>query len=301
MANANKERLIRVCLDPGHGGKYNPGAAAGYYEGEMTWYLCSRLKEELTKQGVEVWLTKASQKENPWLTTRGGKAKGADLFLSIHSNGASTADPDYPLAICNVDGGSDKPGRALAELVGKEMGTEQPGRIWHKTASSGHGDWYTVLYASRQVGVPGVILEHSFHTNPRACTWLMDRGNLDALAAKEARLIVEYLRGEQYTLPQFVREVQTAIGAAVDGIVGPETLGKTVTVSQHVNPTHPAVRPIQKRLQAMGFAQVGAADGIAGPMFTAAVKAFQATGSGYVDGEITAGNLTWKRLLGVAE
>lgn len=104
---------------------------------------------------------------------------------------------------------------------------------------------------------------------------------------------------ESYSLEQFVREVQKATGAAVDGIAGPETISKTVTLYAQKNSTHPAVKPVQKRLYALGYTQVGEADGIAGPMFTAAVTAFQEDNHCWVDGEVTARNKTWRKLLGM--
>ena len=100
-----------------------------------------------------------------------------------------------------------------------------------------------------------------------------------------------------YTLEQFVKDVQKATGAAVDGVAGPETIGKTVTLSQHKNATHAAVKAVQKRLAVLGFDQVGEADGIAGPKFTAAVKAYQRANGCTPDGEITAKNKTWRKLL----
>ena len=102
-----------------------------------------------------------------------------------------------------------------------------------------------------------------------------------------------------YTLTAFIREVQAACGAKVDGIAGSETLGKTVTLSASKNRRHAAVRPVQKRLWALGYTQVGEADGIAGPKFTAAVKEFQRCSRCWVDGEITAANKTWRALLGM--
>lgn len=104
---------------------------------------------------------------------------------------------------------------------------------------------------------------------------------------------------EGYTLKQFILDVQTAVGAAVDGMAGPETLRKVPTISQLVNSTHPAVTPVQKRLYALGYVQVGKADGIAGSGFERAVKEFQADNSGEADGEITAGEQTWRKLLGL--
>ncbi|MBQ3529371.1 MAG: peptidoglycan-binding protein [Oscillospiraceae bacterium] len=100
-----------------------------------------------------------------------------------------------------------------------------------------------------------------------------------------------------YTLAQFVREVQAATGSAVDGIPGPETLGNTVTVSTRVNRAHPVVKAVQKRLYALGYTQVGEADGVAGAKFREAVIAFQTDNGCAADGEITARNKTWRKLL----
>ncbi len=101
------------------------------------------------------------------------------------------------------------------------------------------------------------------------------------------------------SLESFVRAVQRAIGAAVDGIAGPETLGKTPTVSATKNNRHGVVRAVQERLNALGYTQVGPADGIAGPKFTAAVQAFQRDNGCVADGELTAHNKTWRKLLGM--
>lgn len=105
---------------------------------------------------------------------------------------------------------------------------------------------------------------------------------------------------ETYTMKQFVMDVQRACGAAVDGIPGPETLSKTVTLSAKKNRTHAAVKAVQKRLYVLGYAEVGSADGIAGSKFTSAVAHFQLDNNCVSDGEITARNTTWKKLLGMA-
>ena len=102
-----------------------------------------------------------------------------------------------------------------------------------------------------------------------------------------------------YSQEQFIRDIQTACGAAVDGIVGPETLGKTVTLSASKNISHPAVLPVQRRLLALGYSQIGEADGVAGQKFTEAVKAYQVANGCPVDGEITAQAQTWQSLLGL--
>ena len=101
-----------------------------------------------------------------------------------------------------------------------------------------------------------------------------------------------------YSLKDFIKDVQAATGAAVDGIAGKETLSKTVTVSARINNRHAVVKPIQKRLNALGF-NCGTVDGIAGAKFTAAVIAYQQSKKCAVDGEITARHRTWQHLLDI--
>lgn len=103
-----------------------------------------------------------------------------------------------------------------------------------------------------------------------------------------------------YTLKEFIGDIQSATGSKVDHIAGPETLSNTLTVSAILNRKHPVVYYIQRRLKALGYTEVGAIDGIAGGKFTAAVKHFQKDNSCVVDGEITAREKTWKKLLGMA-
>lgn len=101
-----------------------------------------------------------------------------------------------------------------------------------------------------------------------------------------------------YTKTQFIKDIQSAIGAKVDGIAGQETLSKTVTVSKTKNNRHAVIKPIQKYLNAQGFS-CGTADGVAGTKFDLAVKAYQKANGCVADGEITARKNTWKKLLGM--
>jgi peptidoglycan hydrolase-like protein with peptidoglycan-binding domain len=105
---------------------------------------------------------------------------------------------------------------------------------------------------------------------------------------------------EKYTPTEFVEDVQRCLGAGVDGKPGPITLGKTITVSRYKNGKHPVVKFIQKRLFAMGYTEVGEADGTAGAMFDKAVKRLQKDYKlKWKDGELTAGKDTWKIVLGM--
>ena len=102
-----------------------------------------------------------------------------------------------------------------------------------------------------------------------------------------------------YTKTQFIKDVQKAIGAGVDGKAGRETLSKTITVSATTNRKHAVVKPIQKYLNSKGF-NCGTVDGCAGSKFDAAVKAYQRANGCIADGVITAKGKTWKKLLGLS-
>ena len=133
-----------------------------------------------------------------------------------------------------------------------------------------------------------------------------NRAEAEAVQAKlrnEGYAAIIVSNGEEekpgYSLKQFIMDVQSAFGAAVDGVAGSETLSKTVTLSASINARHKAVKPVQRRLAALGYTEVGEADGVAGAKFTSAVKRFQRENGCTADGEISAKDKTWKKLLGM--
>ena len=150
---------------------------------------------------------------------------------------------------------------------------------------------------AESIGVKGVGLYDSFvHIDTRESTsFWYGHGQQRRTTFGGAPVAVQ----EGYSLEQFVRDVQRACGATVDGKAGPETLSKTVTLSANKNRTHAVVAAVQKRLYALGYIEVGTADGIAGAKFTSTVAHFQQDNDCTVDGEVTARNKTWRKLLGM--
>lgn len=106
-----------------------------------------------------------------------------------------------------------------------------------------------------------------------------------------------------YSYTQFVKDIQVAEGQTgkwVDGIAGKRTLELTPTISRYKNPRNACVKPVQKYLYYLGYTDVGVADGIAGAKFEKAVKQYQGDNGCVMDGELTAHNKTWKKLLKIA-
>lgn len=185
---------VKICLDAGHYGKINQSPAVkSYYESEMTWKLQNYLKSELESLGIDVITTRTVQGADKGLYERGATSKGCDLFISIHSNAVGSyvsESVDYPIAYVLLNGKSTDIGLKLAKVVQATLGTSQPAKTATRQGTS--GEYYGVLRGANAVGTPGIILEHSFHTNTRITKWLLADKNLQILAKAEAECIAQH-------------------------------------------------------------------------------------------------------------
>ena len=190
---------MKICIDAGHFGKYNPSTVdKNYYESDMAWKLHLYLKTELEAYGFEVITTRPTQGKDLSLSARGRASAGCDLLLSIHSNAAATESPDYSVACCQVDNENSKAddisvalGKKLAETVNKIMGSKGKAQIYRREGNGGL-DYYGVLRGAMSVGVPGILMEHGFHTNKANTEWLLKEENLKKLAKAEAECIAKH-------------------------------------------------------------------------------------------------------------
>ena len=101
----------------------------------------------------------------------------------------------------------------------------------------------------------------------------------------------------KYTLEQFIKDVQSACGVSQTGKADATTLANTVTVSNTINRKHKVIKAIQKRLLALGYDEIGTADGTAGAMFKQALMKFQKNNGCEQTGIAEAEGRTWKKLL----
>lgn len=215
----NNEKHYKICIDPGHylGSSTLEGTNMyGYEEGAFTLQLALQLKEQLEKYGIEAYLTRETDSitilnytdddlDDGPIRLRGEYSKGADLFVSIHTNGNSDNANGYPT--CNQPiqinktivfvnkiaaqsdtyiGVANEIGQAVTN-ISYEMGllenndfcivdkdslkewTEsfndslnEPGTVCYRLGKS--GDYYGVLRGATNVGSPGLIIEHGYHT-----------------------------------------------------------------------------------------------------------------------------------------
>lgn len=285
--------MKKIYINPGHS-DYDPGAVGYETERKLNVAVCRHMNDYLLENyecqtrmnpGTMDSLSAICSDANNW---------GADLFVSNHFNA----------------GGGD----GYEALVHSQKRVEL-GKIFEKHVKVAGQNSRGVklrpeLSVLRNTAMPAVVNEGAFVDNRKDIADWNEDGELRKLGVAYAMAAAEFLGlekkavqrdepAEVYTLKQFIRDVQSVTGSETDGIAGPQTLGNTVTVSAKVNSTHPVVAFLQKRLWALGYTEVGAADGIAGAKFTAAVLRFQEENHCWADGEVTAKNKTWRVLLGM--
>jgi len=199
--------MPKIMLDAGHYGKQNRSPVVPeYWESEMTWKLQNYLKAELEAYGFTVGTTRTDQAKDLSVYQRGRKAKGYDLFISLHSNACGTESVDRVVGIYLVPDSrttADEKSKEIAELLAKGVaeymqvkGGYQCYCRYDTGDRDGNGkaddNYYGVLHGARSVNVPGVIIEHSFHTNKASATWLLNDDNLKGMAKREAEILAEY-------------------------------------------------------------------------------------------------------------
>ena len=186
---------MKICLDPGHYGKYNAGIIKGYYESEMNLKLAYKLKEKLEKYGAKVFLTRTGT-EDLSLYSRGQAAvkNDCDVFFSIHSNARSGDETHrgvvvyYSIFQPEHKGLMEELGRAAAGA----MGSIFQGALTRK-GNNGNWDYNTVIKSAVDGGVPmAFLVEHGYHTNREDCAALMKDEVLEAIAEAEARILAEH-------------------------------------------------------------------------------------------------------------
>lgn len=286
--------MSKIYINPGHSDK-DPGAVGYETERKLNVVVSQHMNDYLLKNyvcetrmnpGTMDSLTAICNDANNW---------GAELFVSNHFNA----------------GGGD----GYEALVHNQNRVEL-GRIFEKYVKAAGQNSRGVklrpdLAVLKRTNMPAVLNEGAFVDNLKDIQDWNDDAELKALGIAYAKAAAEFLGLEKkvivetkpatgYTHEQFVRELQAAIGATVDGKAGPETLSKTPTLSRWWNRKHKAVLPVQKWLYALGYTEVGEADGKAGAKFATAVKAYQKDNGCTKDGELTAKKKTWKKLLGVS-
>ena len=209
---AEENGTFVICLDPGHGGS-DSGAVGinNVLEKNLTLKIATYLKGYLEQyDGVKVVMTRTDDSTNPSLYQRAKIAadNNADIFISIHLN-ANTgtsygAEVYYPYSNYRSDLG--EVGKTFAAQIQSELaglGIYNRGikvRLIDTNASDwkdyaypdgSDADYYGIIRHSKNLGVPGIIIEHCFIDNySDYVNYLSSDAKLQQLAQADCKAIV---------------------------------------------------------------------------------------------------------------
>ncbi|SHK16348.1 N-acetylmuramoyl-L-alanine amidase [Hathewaya proteolytica DSM 3090] len=187
-----------VVLDPGHGG-FDEGASTqdgSLVEKDITLKICKKIKQYLNKEGIEVVLTRDSDKpmenatnEKEDLRTRSkliNSYENAVLMLSVHNN--SNEDDDcfgifnYISSSPNIDTSKSMD---LSSSILKSIATSSN---W-KTNSTLEQD----IYILNKATMPSILVECGFLSNKTDISNLKNPQQVDDLCKAMAKGIKDYM------------------------------------------------------------------------------------------------------------
>jgi len=165
-----------IVLDPGHGGSDRGTRGRSSREKELTLDLAKRVERDLAASGMHVVLTRASDKTVP-LENRVGfvRAKGADLFVSLHFNSGGPASGIE--TYCAPPAGADSTantGSDDREATPNNRFDEQ--NVWlaqcvqktlsRATGAVDRGVRRARFYVLRYANCPAILVEAGFLSSP---------------------------------------------------------------------------------------------------------------------------------------
>ena len=238
-ANERTKDVV-IVIDAGHGGE-DPGALAttGAYESDCNLAIAVAMKTELESyEGVKVYLTRS---EDAWSTNTSramvAAALKADFLISIHNNSGSTTNTGA-LAYRTInplyaEATNDMCSLILENLA--ELGLHNGGVQTRVSTQYDYEDYYTIIAEGIRGGVPSIIVEHCFLSNPEDAEYLTNsNGTVNNTVAKEmgikdATAVATYFGLAKRTA---IAEEATAItlsGGQSVKLTAPGATGKSVT------------------------------------------------------------------------
>ena len=179
---------MKICIDPGHSGPFEPGACAGgVTEAAVNLRVAKLLAKMLEQAGHKVILTREDDVEDDGLSWRCEVAWKfrADIFVCIHCNAHASAEAHgtevfyYP---------TSENGHALARCIQEEV--VENCRTEDRSVKT--NDKWTVLL---ETSCPAVLVELAFLTNDRDRELLTDRFTQRLFAVGIAKGIDRFAAG----------------------------------------------------------------------------------------------------------
>jgi len=187
LANDGTLKGLKICLDPGHGGKDSGSiGCSGMAESQINFEIASKVKSCLESYGATVIMTRPSLTDGPSLEDRVKIAtdNAVDFLVSIHNNALPDArDPwkEHGTSSYWYHPQSIELASTLKKSVKKNSGFIDLGTR------------YQNLALARPTAMPAVLLEIGFMINPDEFTKLIDPRFQSKIAESIADGVKEYL------------------------------------------------------------------------------------------------------------
>ena len=184
---------MKIVLDPGHTQSVNIGANPTYREGTEMYHFSRILADVLRNLGHTVSVTRKFITENPTLSERGMMAKGADLFLSLHSDWASTENQVLVFDDHNPEYANSALANAFANSLGQFWNCTAKvvyrgyDDVWRKAPKAGISNYFGVLRAA--YARSNMLIEVFNHRNAAACEAFMKESVKNSVAKLMATCI----------------------------------------------------------------------------------------------------------------
>jgi len=187
--------MYKICIDPGHSGSPDPGACnqdTGLRESDVALAVSKLIAKYLQVAGCETMLTRTDQEqpETDDLSYRTDLANnwGADLFISIHCNAATSSAKGTETWYCDDSTAGKRLAACIQEQVVNSLNTTDRGI---KKATPHVNGLYVLSYTD----MPSCLVELAFISNPDDEQLLANADTQDEFSKSIARGITDYIRG----------------------------------------------------------------------------------------------------------
>jgi N-acetylmuramoyl-L-alanine amidase len=192
--------MVRIFIDPGHGGN-DPGAVGnGLKEKDLTLKIAKKIKPKLTNyENVQVKLSR----ENDTYLTLSERAKmandwGADIFISIHINAGGGIGFESYIYNGSVSSSTIAYQNIIHEEIVKATGWNDRGKKREN---------YAVL---RETKMPAILTENGFIDNTTDANKLKNDSFLDKIAQGHVNGIVKLFNLKKNSTPSGVTHIVQA-------------------------------------------------------------------------------------------
>lgn len=213
--------LVKIAIDPGHGGSDSGATGNGMRECDLTWKIAQACVAELKAQGVDVYLTVGEKEFKSGSTVsirdrveRAYKA-GCSAVISMHINagggsGAVVLVPNSAAYHHELYNMGQRFAKDVVSRINKRGISTWGDGAWERNysladgaeknlyyqnkASSGYQDYYGIVRYARLHGMFGVIIEHGFIDNTHDARILKQSAALTAMGKDDAAAIINLYR-----------------------------------------------------------------------------------------------------------